>query len=177
MIHHDLKPGNILIDENCDLKICDFGLAEAQKTGFDPTSFYRAPEIMLMWQKYNEKIDIWSAGCIFAEMLMGKPLFPGKDYENQFRIIIQFLGNPPENIVANVASQNVSPMQTYLFTALRIVLSLRSHCRLWDSSGLSPNVVANKCRSLSPGLTQRVRCIWQSAWYVHGLIRFSRCFA
>ncbi|KAK9847464.1 hypothetical protein MYU51_018701 [Penicillium brevicompactum] len=106
VIHHDLKPGNILIDENCDLKICDFGLAEAQKTGFDPTSFYRAPEIMLMWQKYNEKIDIWSAGCIFAEMLMGKPLFPGKDYENQFRIIIQFLGNPPENIVANVASQN-----------------------------------------------------------------------
>ncbi|KGO67577.1 hypothetical protein PITC_094460 [Penicillium italicum] len=127
VIHHDLKPGNILIDENCDLKIYDFGLAEAQRTGFDPTSFYRAPEIMLMWQKYNEKIDIWSAGCIFAEMLMGKPLFPGKDYENQFRIIIQFLGNPPENIVANVASQN----------ALRFIRSL-PECRREQMQKLIP---------------------------------------
>ena len=50
-------------------------------TGYVSTRYYRAPEIMLTWQKYDVAVDIWSAGCIFAEMLEGKPLFPGKDRE------------------------------------------------------------------------------------------------
>jgi serine/threonine protein kinase len=64
------------------LQICDFGLAriqDPQMTGYVSTRYYRAPEIMLTWQKYDVAVDIWSAGCIFAEMLEGKPLFPGKD--------------------------------------------------------------------------------------------------
>ena len=76
------KPSNILVNENCDLKICDFGLArlqDPQMTGYVSTRYYRAPEIMLTWQKYDVAVDIWSTGCIFAEMLEGKPLFPGKD--------------------------------------------------------------------------------------------------
>lgn len=48
-------------------------------TGYVSTRYYRAPEIMLTWQKYDVAVDIWSVGCIFAEMLEGKPLFPGKD--------------------------------------------------------------------------------------------------
>lgn len=48
-------------------------------TGYVSTRYYRAPEIMLTWQKYDVAVDIWSAGCILAEMLEGKPLFPGKD--------------------------------------------------------------------------------------------------
>ena len=105
------KPSNILVNENCDLKvhtlplsfssspahtrfcvcpflllwqICDFGLAriqDPQMTGYVSTRYYRAPEIMLTWQKYDVAVDIWSTGCIFAEMLEGKPLFPGKDRE------------------------------------------------------------------------------------------------
>ena len=81
VVHRDLKPSNILVNENCDLKICDFGLAriqDPQMTGYVSTRYYRAPEIMLTWQKYDIEVDIWSAGCIFAEMLEGKPLFPGK---------------------------------------------------------------------------------------------------
>lgn len=73
-----------MINENCDLKICDFGLAriqDPQMTGYVSTRYYRAPEIMLTWQKYDVAVDIWSAGCIFSEMLEGKPLFPGKDRE------------------------------------------------------------------------------------------------
>jgi p38 MAP kinase len=90
VVHRDLKPSNILVNENCDLKICDFGLAriqDPQMTGYVSTRYYRAPEIMLTWQKYDVEVDIWSAGCIFAEMLEGKPLFPGKDHVNQFSII------------------------------------------------------------------------------------------
>ena len=57
-------------------------------TGYVSTRYYRAPEIMLTWQKYDVEVDIWSAGCIFAEMLEGKPLFPGKDHVNQFSMYV-----------------------------------------------------------------------------------------
>jgi p38 MAP kinase len=111
VIHRDLKPSNILVDENCDLKICDFGLArvqEAQMTGYVSTRYYRAPEVMLTWGRYNEKVDIWSAGCIFAEMILGRPIFPGKNHIDQFCVIVKQLGSPPDNVIANVASQSVS---------------------------------------------------------------------
>jgi p38 MAP kinase len=106
-----LKPSNILVNENCDLKICDFGLAriqDPQMTGYVSTRYYRAPEIMLTWQKYDVEVDIWSAGCIFAEMLEGKPLFPGKDHVNQFSIITELLGTPPDDVIQTICSENVS---------------------------------------------------------------------
>lgn len=111
VVHRDLKPSNILINENCDLKICDFGLAriqDPQMTGYVSTRYYRAPEIMLTWQKYDVEVDIWSAACIFAEMLEGKPLFPGKDHVNQFSIITELLGTPPDDVIETICSENVS---------------------------------------------------------------------
>ncbi|KAI8848023.1 hypothetical protein BC829DRAFT_394887 [Chytridium lagenaria] len=98
VVHRDLKPSNILINENCDLKICDFDYVS--------TRYYRAPEIMLTWQKYDEAVDIWSVGCIFAEMLEGKPLFPGKDHVHQFSIITELLGTPPEDVIQTICSEN-----------------------------------------------------------------------
>ncbi|KAJ5982333.1 hypothetical protein N7451_012433 [Penicillium sp. IBT 35674x] len=109
VIHRDLKPSNILINENCDLKICDFGLARAQEnemTGYVSTRYYRAPEVMLTWKRYNEKVDIWSVGCIFAEMILGRPLFPGKNHIDQFCVITKLLGSPPDDVIANVDSPN-----------------------------------------------------------------------
>ncbi|KAJ5491663.1 hypothetical protein N7539_003230 [Penicillium diatomitis] len=109
VLHRDLKPSNILVNENCDLKICDFGLArvqEIQMTGYVSTRYYRAPEVMLNWGRYNEKVDIWSAGCIFAEMILGRPIFPGKNHIDQFCVIVQLLGTPPDNVTANVTNQS-----------------------------------------------------------------------
>ncbi|EZG06501.1 CMGC/MAPK/P38 protein kinase [Trichophyton rubrum CBS 735.88] len=109
VVHRDLKPSNILINENCDLKICDFGLArvqDPQMTGYVSTRYYRAPEIMLTWQKYDVEVDVWSAGCIFAEMLTGRPLFPGKDHVNQFSIITELLGTPPDEVIQTIGSAN-----------------------------------------------------------------------
>ena len=103
------KPSNILINENCDLKICDFGLArvqDPQMTGYVSTRYYRAPEIMLTWQKYDVAVDVWSAGCIFSEMLEGKPLFPGNDHVNQFSIITELLGTPPDEVIQTICSEN-----------------------------------------------------------------------
>ena len=62
---------------------------------------------MLTWQKYDVEVDIWSAGCIFAEMLEGKPLFPGKDHVNQFSIITELLGTPPDDVISTICSENV----------------------------------------------------------------------
>jgi p38 MAP kinase len=57
-------------------------------TGYVSTRYYRAPEIMLTWQQYDHAVDIWSVGCILAEMLIGKPLFPGKDRELAFLLLL-----------------------------------------------------------------------------------------
>lgn len=109
VIHRDLKPSNILINENCDLKICDFGLAriqDPQMTGYVSTRYYRAPEIMLTWQKYDTEVDLWSVGCILAEMIEGKPLFPGRDHVHQFSIITELLGLPPADVIDTICSEN-----------------------------------------------------------------------
>uniref|UniRef100_A0AAQ5ZP41 mitogen-activated protein kinase n=1 Tax=Amphiprion ocellaris TaxID=80972 RepID=A0AAQ5ZP41_AMPOC len=78
----DLKPSNLAVNEDCELKILDFGLArhtDDEMTGYVATRWYRAPEIMLNWMHYNMTVDIWSVGCIMAELLTGKTLFPGTD--------------------------------------------------------------------------------------------------
>lgn len=88
VLHRDLKPSNLLLNGNCDLKVCDFGLARSMAvpdddagvlTEYVATRWYRAPEIMLTFQEYTTAIDVWSVGCIMAEMLSGRALFPGKD--------------------------------------------------------------------------------------------------
>lgn len=107
-LHRDLKPSNILINENCDLKICDFGLARvessSQMTGYVSTRYYRAPEIMLSTASYDKAIDIWSTGCIFAEMLEGLPLFPGENHIDQFVKIVKLLGFLPSDILSSVSN-------------------------------------------------------------------------
>lgn len=106
VIHRDLKPSNLLLNANCDLKVCDFGLARSVKTAepsgtetgfmteYVATRWYRAPEIMLTFKQYTKAIDVWSVGCILAEMLSGKPIFPGRDYHHQLTLILDVLGTP-----------------------------------------------------------------------------------
>ena len=118
VLHRDLKPGNLLVNADCELKICDFGLAR----GFDPdqntvmsgqqefmteyvaTRWYRAPEIMLSHQNYNTAIDLWSVGCILAELLGRRPIFKGSDYVDQLNQILYYIGTPSETMLRRVAS-------------------------------------------------------------------------
>ena len=101
VIHRDLKPSNLLVNSDCQLKVCDLGLArgvipendeDASKEGgsmllteYVVTRWYRAPEIMLACQEYSKAIDIWGVGCIFAELINRKAFFPGDDYIGQVR--------------------------------------------------------------------------------------------
>jgi len=114
VLHRDLKPSNLLLNGNCDLKVCDFGLArvahpEENHAGFMTeyvaTRWYRAPEIMLSWKEYTKAIDVWSVGCIFAELLGRKALFPGKDYIHQLNLITDVIGTPDEEDIDSIESE------------------------------------------------------------------------
>eukprot|EP00803_Ostreobium_quekettii_P007246 evm.model.scf_339EXC.16 EVM.evm.TU.scf_339EXC.16 scf_339EXC:91671-94680(+) len=103
IIHRDLKPSNLLLNSNCELKICDFGLARAvgastkreDMTLYVVTRWFRAPELLLSCP-YTAAIDMWSVGCILAEMLRRKTLFPGKTPLDQLENIVRTLGRPAE---------------------------------------------------------------------------------
>lgn len=101
-LHRDLKPQNLLINEARELKLADFGLARAfgnttrAYSNEVVTLWYRPPDVLLGSQQYNTSIDVWSAGCIFAEMVTGKPLFPGRSNVDQLLCIFKSLGTPNE---------------------------------------------------------------------------------
>ncbi|WOO79499.1 Cyclin-dependent kinase 1 [Vanrija pseudolonga] len=104
VLHRDLKPQNLLIDKEGNLKLADFGLARAfgiplrTYTHEVVTLWYRAPEVLLGSRHYSTAIDMWSVGCIFAEMAMRQPLFPGdSEIDEIFRIFRQ-LGTPNEDV-------------------------------------------------------------------------------
>lgn len=107
--HRDLKPRNLLVNSNCDLKVCDFGLARADiialqttnssLTDYIATRWYRAPEVILSWKKYTAAIDVWSVGCILAELIVRKPLLPATSEEEQLNMITKLLGNPSPKLV------------------------------------------------------------------------------
>ncbi|THU46541.1 hypothetical protein C4D60_Mb09t06020 [Musa balbisiana] len=113
--HRDLKPKNILANANCKLKICDFGLARVAFsdtpttifwTDYVATRWYRAPELCgSFFSKYTTAIDIWSIGCIFAEVLTGKPLFPGKNVVHQLDLMTDLLGTPSLDTISRVRNE------------------------------------------------------------------------
>ncbi|KAK4700414.1 hypothetical protein P7C70_g5833, partial [Phenoliferia sp. Uapishka_3] len=124
VLHRDLKPGNLLVNADCELKICDFGLARGFEQDPDQASngqagfmtestryfryvatrWYRAPEIMLSFANYTTAIDVWSVGCVLAELLGGRPIFKGKDYIDQLNIVLHFLGTPSDKTLRRVGS-------------------------------------------------------------------------
>ncbi|XP_035595280.1 mitogen-activated protein kinase 14A isoform X2 [Oncorhynchus keta] len=109
IIHRDLKPSNLAVNEDCELKILDFGLArhtDDEMTGYVATRWYRAPEIMLNWMHYNMTVDIWSVGCIMAELLTGRTLFPGTDHIDQLKLIMLLVGMPEPELLLKISSES-----------------------------------------------------------------------
>ncbi|KAK4388516.1 Mitogen-activated protein kinase [Sesamum angolense] len=114
VFHRDLKPKNILANADCKLKICDFGLA---RVAFNDTP------TAIFWT-YTPAIDIWSIGCIFAELLTGKPLFPGKNVVHQLDLMTDLLGTPPPETIARIRNEKA---RRYLSSMRKKKAILLSH--------------------------------------------------
>jgi mitogen-activated protein kinase 1/3 len=117
VFHRDLKPGNILVGRDCQIRITDFGLARSlppstansataldaeetpsAMTEYVVTRWYRCPELLLAPHcAYTSAVDLWSVGCIVAEMVGRAPLFPGRSYVHQVQLILDAIGTPPSD--------------------------------------------------------------------------------
>ena len=100
------------MNSNCDLKICDFGLARANiktlmtqsasLTDYIATRWYRAPEVILSWRQYTAAIDVWSVGCILAELIRRKPLLPAQNEQEQMMMITNLIGKPDDKLIEQI---------------------------------------------------------------------------
>eukprot|EP01132_Coremiostelium_polycephalum_P002242 gene2242-2764_t len=112
--HRDITPNNILLNQKGELILADFGSAKILEVNHASMSYicsryYRAPELLVGCASYSTKIDIWSIGCILAEMLIGKPLFPGSNSNDQLGRIIEVLGTPTQEDM-----EAMKPSKTYV---------------------------------------------------------------
>ena len=98
VLHRDLKPENIVVNVNCDLALCDFGLSRGYDdkvhhlTEYVVTRHYRPPELLLECAMYGKPVDVWSVGCIFAELILRTPMFRGDTPQHQLRLIVEKIG-------------------------------------------------------------------------------------
>lgn len=142
VVHRDLKPKNILAMSSCKLKIADFGLARVRSgheacvgwTDYVATRWYRPPELIGLFSGvYTPAVDVWSVGCICAEMLLRRPLLPGKSAAQQMCLIVDLLGSPARETVDSIPNPRT---RAYL-------LSLPPTRPRWDSvfAGCDPTAV------------------------------------
>lgn len=153
---HICRPRNLLVNEDCHIKIADFGLARLYDetnntritvmTEYVTTRWYRAPEIIVGWPTYSNAVDMWAVGCILAELLGRTPLFPGTDSSHQLVLIANKLGRPSMSFIEaarklaykdylfNMEQENclISSLATAHSTADPIALDLLSQLLTWD---------------------------------------------
>ena len=166
-------PLSLLLNANCDLKICDFGLARTgterefmtevrrrtcpsarvRSAACSPfaaqyvvTRWYRAPELLLSCTEYTSAIDMWSVGCIFAEMLGRRPLFPGKDYVHQLSLITRVIGSPAESELGWIQSEKA---RRYLVSLPPCARS--DFARLYPGASAAAVALVDAMLAFSPG--------------------------
>jgi len=135
LIHRDIKPSNILLNADCAIKLCDFGLARSVAptlasssgpvmTDYVATRWYRSPEILFGSSSYTKGADVWAVGCILAEMIIGKPVFPGTSTLDQLERIMAVTGPP--------SSEDIDAMDSPYAKTMIQSLKILHHNRLGD---------------------------------------------
>ncbi|XP_023691711.1 cyclin-dependent kinase 16-like isoform X2 [Paramormyrops kingsleyae] len=139
VLHRDLKPQNLLISHRGELKLADFGLARAKsvptKTYSNEvvTLWYRPPDVLLGSTEYSTPIDMWGVGCIFYEMMTGRPLFPGSTVKDELHLIFRILGSPTEETWPGISScEELRAYQFPHYTAEPLV----NHAPRIDADGI-----------------------------------------
>ncbi|SCM05905.1 protein kinase 6, putative [Plasmodium chabaudi chabaudi] len=130
-LHRDIKPENIFINSKGEVKLGDLGLSIEKSDNMTPsvvTIWYRPPELLLKQNNYDQKVDIWSVGCLFVELITGRPLFPGKNDQSQLDLIHATLGNKTEIPMDNSERYNSFPY--YEENILKSMISDESACDL-----------------------------------------------
>eukprot|EP00747_Dinoflagellata_sp_TGD_P209846 gnl/TRDRNA2_/TRDRNA2_83221_c0_seq2.p1 gnl/TRDRNA2_/TRDRNA2_83221_c0~~gnl/TRDRNA2_/TRDRNA2_83221_c0_seq2.p1 ORF type:complete len:444 (+),score=78.51 gnl/TRDRNA2_/TRDRNA2_83221_c0_seq2:81-1412(+) len=156
LLHRDIKPSNILLNSDCLVKVCDFGLARsATQTGdnapnpvltdYVATRWYRAPEILLGSTAYTKGVDVWSVGCILGELLSGKPIFPGTSTMNQLDRIMEVTGRPISEDVEAIKS----PFAATMIESLPISRS-RPIQEMFPWAGAEAMALIKQCLEFSP---------------------------
>uniref|UniRef100_A0A665VY08 cyclin-dependent kinase n=1 Tax=Echeneis naucrates TaxID=173247 RepID=A0A665VY08_ECHNA len=139
VLHRDLKPQNLLINDRGELKLADFGLARAKsvptKTYSNEvvTLWYRPPDVLLGSSEYSTQIDMWGVGCIFYEMAAGRPLFPGSTVEDELHLIFRLLGTPIEDSWPGISS--IDEFKSYKFPKYK-AQPLINHAPRLDTDGI-----------------------------------------
>ncbi|RHY32003.1 hypothetical protein DYB32_002973 [Aphanomyces invadans] len=119
LLHRDIKPSNLLLNADCHTKLCDFGLCRSVSevsgpnpvlTDYVATRWYRAPEILLGSTRYTKAVDMWAVGCIVAEMVSGRPTFPGTSTMNQLERILEVTGAPTTADIESIKSPFAATM-------------------------------------------------------------------
>ncbi len=149
LLHRDIKPSNLLLNADCQLRVCDFGLCRSLQetevqnpvlTDYVATRWYRAPEILMGSTKYAKSVDIFAVGCILGEMILGKPLFPGTSTMNQIERILEVTGFPgPEdvkaiaspfavNMLESLPKPTVKPLRSLLPSASDDAIDVMTRC-------------------------------------------------
>jgi len=162
VLHRDLKPANVLLNANCHVRICDFGLARTAAsmrpgdvaasvvfTDYVATRWYRAPELLVGCTMYGEGVDMWSVGCIIGEMLGGKPVLKGRSTMDQLEKILQLTGKPSESDMRPI-------MQTSTYA--KTMLESLGNVRQMPSTGIlfllkgseTAKDLALRCMSFNP---------------------------
>jgi mitogen-activated protein kinase 15 len=144
LIHRDLKPSNLLINSDSSVKLCDFGLArtfaegnhsQAVMTDYVSTRWYRAPELIIGSNHYNEGVDLWAIGCIAAELYGGRPLFPGTSTLDQLERVVAYTGPPSASDITSMHSEFAHTMiANLMYNQPRI--DLRQRLPMADSDGV-----------------------------------------
>ena len=155
IVHRDLKPNNILLDDTCQVKLCDFGLAREVKSKFDldkteyvVTRYYRAPEIMLNSRKYDSAVDIWSVGCTFFELIENQILFKNAEtYIELLSLMFQFLGTPDPSIIAQI--ENVHARKWILKQQARPARRISERLKRLEMPAEAKDLL-DKCLTMDP---------------------------
>jgi len=166
LIHRDIKPSNVLLNADCTIKLCDFGLARSVApqagyiydtnpvmTDYVATRWYRAPEILLGSPFYTKGVDIWAVGCILAEMLIGKPVFPGTSTLDQLERVLCVTGPPTAEDIESIQS----PFAATMLGSVKIGNALRALIQLFPKATPDMLDVLEKCFRFNPNKRPRAK--------------------